>query len=57
MAKYARNIFVWLNTCNIDMKVVHITGKLNPVADLLSCWFTVSNNVQKLQELIDPVLT
>ena len=36
LAKYARNIFLWVSACNIDIKVVHVAGKLNPVADLLS---------------------
>ena len=30
LAKYARNIFMWLSTCNIDMKVIHIAGKKQP---------------------------
>ena len=55
LAKYARNIFMWLSTCNIDMKVIHIAGKKNSIADLLSRWFTVANNVQKLQQLVHPV--
>ena len=55
LAKYARNIFMWLSTCNIDMKVIHIAGKKNSIADLLSRWFTVTNNVQKLQQLVHPV--
>ena len=55
LAKYARNIFMWLSTCNIDMRVIHIAGKNNPIADLLSRWFTVPNNVQKLQQLVHPV--
>ena len=42
-------------TCNIDMKVVHIAGKKNSIADLLSRWFTVANNVQNLQQLVHPV--
>ena len=37
------------------MKVVHIAGKLDPVADLLSRCCTVPNNVQKLQEMVYPV--
>ena len=37
------------------MRVVHIAGQLNPVADLLSRWHLTSNNFQKLQELVDPV--
>ena len=55
LGKYARNIFMWLSTCYIDIKVVHIAGKINPVAHLLSRWFTVPNNVQKLQQLVHPV--
>ena len=38
---------MWLSKCNIDMKVVHIAGKLNAMADLLSGWFITTNNVQK----------
>ena len=55
MAKYVRNIFLWLSAFNIDMKVVHIAGCLNPVADLLSRWHLTSNNFKKLQELVHPV--
>ena len=55
MAKYVRNIFLWLSAFNIDMRVIHIVGWLNPVADLLSRWHLTSNNFQKLQELVDPV--
>ena len=36
MAKYARNIFLWLSAFNINIKVVHIPRKLDPVVDLLS---------------------
>ena len=50
MAKYTRNVFL-----NIDIQVVHIPGKMNPVADLLSRWHKTVNNVSKLQELIHPV--
>ena len=55
MAKYARNIFLWLSAFNIDIKVVHVPGKLNPVADLLSRWYVTHDNVKKLQELVYPV--
>ena len=55
MVKYVRTIFLWLSVFNIDIKVVHIAGQLNPVADLLSRWHLTSNNFQKLQELVDPV--
>ena len=36
LAEYTRNIFLWTSTFNIDLKVVHVPGKLNDVADLLS---------------------
>ena len=55
MAKYAKNIFLWLSAFNIDIRVVHIAGKLNPVADLLSRWNVTINNVSKLQQLVHPV--
>ena len=55
MAKYARNVFLWLSAFNIDIQVVHIPGKMNPVADLLSRWHKTANNVSKLQALIHPV--
>ena len=55
MAKYVRNIYLWLSAFNIDMRVIHIAGRLNPVADLLSRWHLTSNNFQKLQELVHPV--
>ena len=55
MAKYVRNIFLWLSAFNIDIRVIHIAGRLNPVADLLSRWHLTKNNVQKLQELVHPV--
>ena len=55
MAKYARNIFLWLSACNIDIMVVHIPGKMNPVSDLLSRWNVTANNVSKLQQLVHPV--
>ena len=55
LARYARNIFLWLSACNIDMKVVNVAGKLNPVADLLSRWHITNNNFQKLQEMVHPV--
>ena len=55
MAMYARNVFLWLSAFNIDIQVVHIPGKMNPVADLLSRWHKTVNNVPKLQALIHPV--
>ena len=48
MAKFVRNIYLWLSAFNIDIKVVHVPGKLNPVADLQSRWFVTHDNVRKL---------
>ena len=47
MAMYTRNIFLWLSAFNIDIKVVHVPGKLNLVADLLSRWYVTHDNVCK----------
>ena len=55
MATYARNIFMWLSTFNIDIRVVHVAGKLNPVADLLSRWQFTVNNYEKLAQLAPSV--
>ena len=55
MAKYAKNIFlrnIWFSACNIDIMVVHIPGKMNPV---LSRWHITANNVSKLQHQLHPV--
>ena len=42
---------IWLETASQDIKMqlVHIPGKLNTCADLLSRWHMVPNNVIKLQ--------
>ena len=55
LAKYARNIVLWLSACNIDIKVVHVAGRLNPVADLLSRWHITNHNFQNLQQMVHPV--
>ena len=55
LATYARNIFMWLIAFNIDIKVVHVAGKLNPVADLLSRWRFIVNNHKKLAQLVQSV--
>ena len=47
LAKYARNIFLSLSACNVDIMVIHVPGKMNPVADLLSRWDITVNNVYK----------
>ena len=43
---------MWLSACNIDLQVVHVAGKSNTVAILLSRWFITYNNFQKLQKLV-----
>ena len=43
--KYARNIFLWLSASDIDIVVVPIPGKMNPLADLLSRWHITVNNI------------
>ena len=55
LAKYARNVFLWLSAFNINIMVVPVPGKVNPVADLLSRWNITVNNVSKLQQLVHPV--
>ena len=55
LSKYARNIFLWLSAFNINIMVVHVPGKLNPVADLLSRWNITVDNFSKLQQLAHPV--
>ena len=55
LSKYARNIFLWLSAFNISIMVVHVPGKLNPVADLLSRWNITVDNFSKLQQLVHPV--
>ena len=54
LAKYARSILLWLSACNIDIKVFHVAGKLNPVAHLLSRWHITHNNFLKLQQMVHP---
>ena len=38
MAAYARNIWLWSASYVIDFQFVHIAGKTNVIADLLSRW-------------------
>ena len=44
LAKYTRNVFMCASACNIELKVVHVAGKHNPVADLLSRWYITPSN-------------
>ena len=55
MAAIARNIFMLASRSDIQLVVVHIPGKSNVIADLLSRWQTVSNAKEKLEAIIEPV--
>ena len=44
----ARNIWLWAATQDIDLMYVHVMGKYNRTADLLSRW---SNSVHDKNEL------
>ena len=45
---------VWLETTlrDINLKLVHVRGKDNKCADLLSRWHLVDHNVKKLKAII-----
>ena len=46
---------IWLETAlrDIQLKLVHVRGKDNKCADLLSRWHLVDHNVEKLKSIID----
>ena len=48
----AHNIWLWAATHNIELKYVHILGKYNRVADLLSRWSNTVNDQNELQMLV-----
>ena len=52
LAAFARNIWLLTSTFNIQLKVSHIFGKDNQIADLLSWWWETKNNEQKLSNLL-----
>ena len=52
LATFARNIWLLTSLFNIQLKVSHIFGKDNQIADLLSRWWETKNNHQKLQSLL-----
>ena len=47
---------MWPRACNIDLKVIHVSGKSNTVVNLLSRWFSAANNFQILPRLVHPVV-
>ena len=48
LAAIARNIQFHLASRDIDLRVIHIPGKLNVIADLLSRWVLIPQAEQKL---------
>ena len=52
LAAIARNIQFQVALYDIDLKVRHIPGKANIIADLLSRWALVSQPLKKLQSLL-----
>ena len=46
---------IWLETAlnDIKLKLIHVTGKNNQCADLLSHWHLVNNNWHKLATMIN----
>ena len=52
LAAIARNIQFQIAKMNIDLKVSHIPGKVNIIADLLSRWNSRSNAHTMLHELL-----
>ena len=53
MATCARNIWLLAAIYNINVMVTHIRGCDNSVADLLSRWFQIDNNCEKLKKIVD----
>ena len=52
LAAIARNIFMESAKCDINLSVIHILGKDNPIADLLSRWYITDNANTKLRDMI-----
>ena len=56
LATCARNIWLLSSLFNIHIQIIHIPGKRNQVADLLSRWTMLHKPHQKLNTLLcDPV--
>ena len=52
LAAIARNIHFQASLINISLKVIHIPGKVNVVADLLSRWQTTACASELLTKLL-----
>ena len=53
LASYIRNIWLFTATHDIQLSIVHISGKDNKVIDLLSRWNSCQQNHQQLGKLIE----
>ena len=53
LVSYVRNIWLLTATHDIQLNVIHIPGKTNTVADLLSRWDNRQHSYQKLNRLIE----
>ena len=52
LATCARKIWLLSAIFNIQLIMVHIPGKCNLIADILSRWVTTNNAQQKLEQLL-----
>ena len=52
LAAYARNIHLLASVFDIEITVIHLPGIENTVADLLSRWDTISDDMIQLQKHI-----
>ena len=52
LAAIARIIFMESAKCDINLSVIHILGKNNPIADLLSRWYITDNANKKLENIL-----
>ena len=52
LAAISRNIFMESSKNDIDIKVLHVPGKNNIIANLLSRWQTTVNAHEKLSQLL-----
>ena len=52
LASAARNLWLIVAIHNIEFIIVHIQGRSNILADLLSRWSTTINPYHKLQQLL-----
>ena len=52
LAKYARNIWLLTAKFDISLKVIHVPGKINIIADLLSRWSNSVSDQARLRSFI-----